>query len=111
MTWLFTALTLAHVISGEASVCPEEAKLAVAHVYHNRLDAGMVGGWYGYDMPTTEDLRIALTWHERPDPTHGAVYLVSAQDMTRPEVRALLRTKQQTAVFHCARGLRLEAWK
>ena len=47
MNPLTFVLVLARLIAGEAGVCDIDAKLAVAHVNANRIEAGIVGGWYG----------------------------------------------------------------
>ena len=77
------AVALAWIIAGEAPGCPTEAKLAIAHVAANRVEAGMVGGWYGWRTPTSEDLAVALAWSAWPDPSRGALYAIGPGDRER----------------------------
>lgn len=82
---ILLALELARVIAGETPAdCPVEAKLAVAHVAHNRIEMGMVGelteGWFGDAQPKPIDLAIAMFWNNYPDPTDGAVWMIGPGD-------------------------------
>jgi hypothetical protein len=105
MTNLLAALALAAVIAGEAPGCPVEAKVATAHVYHNRIEQGIVGGWFGDGEPTITDSQIARYWWMWPDPTDGAIYMIHPSDRQRmPWLR------ERTAQWTC-KGTALEAWK
>lgn len=83
MRAFLTALELARVLSGETPGCPVDAKVAVAQVYQARIDAQIVGGWFGWNDPTTTDLAVALTWQAWPDLIHGALYAVGPGDAER----------------------------
>ena len=62
-THYYSALLLARIIAGEAVGCPFEAKVAVAHVYENRIEAkGIEGGWFGDADPTLTD-QLAAHWY------------------------------------------------
>lgn len=76
-------LDLAHVIAGEAPGCPVAARVAVAQVYDRRIDAQVVGGWFGYDDPTATDIAVALTWQAWPNITGDALYAVGPGDAER----------------------------
>lgn len=106
--WVLASL-LAHLIAGEAGTCDADGKFAVAHVHANR--GGVAVGWYGDAEPSDLDWEVALTWKSVEDPTQGARYLFSAQDLQLPAVQRLLEGREQTATFDCARGLRLTAWR
>ncbi len=80
MRAFLTALELARVLSGETPGCPIDAKIAVAQVWQARQDAGIVGGWFGYDDPTTTDMAVALTWQAWPDLVGDALYAVGPGD-------------------------------
>lgn len=95
---------LARTIAGETPTCGMAAKLAVAHVYHNRLEAGIAGGWAGDSDPTAADLAIALVWDKVPDPTGGALYAIGYGDRERIEAVGYgdwLARLQVTAHFGC----------
>ena len=83
MRAFLAAIELAYVLAGETPGCPVDAKVAVAQVYHARIDAQIVGGWFGWDDPTTTDLAVALTWQAWPDLVHGALYAVGPGDADR----------------------------
>jgi len=103
---------MASIIAGETGdLCGLEAKIAVGWVIRNREVAGITGGWAGRATPTRLDVAVAETYHKLADPTHGALVLVSAQDMQRADVRRLVAGREQTARFDCAGGLALEAWR
>lgn len=110
--WLTTLWLLAGLIAGETgTLCGPDAKLAVAHVAANRAAAGIEGGWYGWATPAADDLRIAADYRTHPDPTAGALFLLSASDLQLPAVQAFLRQRTRTARFECAGGTALEAWR
>lgn len=109
---LLTTWLLAHVIAGETgTICGLDAKLAVANVAANRTAAGIEGGWAGWAEPTPLDLLVAEKFQKLVDPTRGALFLLSRQDVGRRDVAAWLVGRQRTAVFECAGGLALEAWR
>jgi hypothetical protein len=84
--WLISlalVCSLARIIAGETPGCSMQAKLAVAHVYHNRLAVGIEGGWFGDADPQQVD--VAAVWLARwtPDPTAGALYMIGPGDRQR----------------------------
>jgi hypothetical protein len=109
---LAISITLAQVIAGEAGdLCGLSGKLAVAHVWQNRIDAGIAGGWYGNAQPTPTDYLVAEMFRKLPDPTRGATFLINTHDAQKPSVQAWLFDKQLTARFTCAGGLDLLAYR
>lgn len=84
---LFWVMELARIIAGETPTCGLAAKLAVANVYQNRLDAGIAGGWSGDADPTALDTAVAALFRSLPDPTDGALYAIGYGD--RERIRAL----------------------
>ena len=110
MNPLTFVLVLARLIAGEAGVCDIDAKIAVAHVNANRIEAGIVGGWYGDADPSYDDMAAAMYWQAVPDPTDGALYLFSAADEGRDAVQAITADATMTAQFPCAGGM-LRAWR
>ena len=101
---LFWFMELARIIAGETPTCGLAAKLAVANVYQNRLDAGIVGGWSGDADPTYLDMAVAELFRSIPDPTGGALYAIGHGD--RDRIRALgygdwLDQLTVTARFEC----------
>ena len=98
-------LLLARIIAGEAAGCPFEAKIAVAHVYENRMEAGIEGGWFGDAEPTTDDW-LAVQWYTSfPDPTDGALYMIAETDRLKMPWLKTLKTRWQ-----CSDGRYIEAW-
>lgn len=83
MTALLWVVILARIIAGEAPGCPMEAKIAVAHVWYNRIEAGIEGGWFGDRDPTAEDLIAAATFLRYDDPTDGALYMLGPGDLEK----------------------------
>ena len=77
MSNLIAAWALAAIIAGEAPGCPIEAKYAVAHVAQRN------NVWYGNAKPTAEDIFVALTWDQVPDPTNGALFLIGPGDAAK----------------------------
>lgn len=84
---LFWVMELARIIAGETPTCGLAAKLAVANVYQNRLDAGIAGGWSGDADPTAVDIKAARMFSSLPDLTGGALYAIGHGD--RERIRAL----------------------
>ena len=83
MRAFLAALELARILAGETPGCPVDAKVATAQVWQARQDAGIMGGWFGYDDPTTTDLAVALTWQAWPDLVGDALYAVGPGDAER----------------------------
>ena len=106
---LVRAFLLARVIAGESGVCGVDGKLAVAHVWQNR--SGHEVGWYGSAQPSALDVEVALMFQAAADPTHGARYLLGTGDREKPAVQQMLEGRERTAVFRCAGGVTLEAWR
>lgn len=106
-----TVWALAHIIAGEAGICDLDARIAVAHVVANREAAGLTSGWYGWATPDAESLQAALTWQDVADPTHGALFMLSREDVVRPAVQAFLAGRERVGTWACAGGLALEAWR
>jgi hypothetical protein len=97
---------LAEIIAGEAPTCPLLAKVAVAQVYHNRIDAGIQGGWFGRQTPRPIDIAIATHWRYWPDLVDGALYAVSREDVSRmPWLRKLV------LAWDCPGNLSLQIWQ
>lgn len=82
------------VIAGEALVCGVQAMLAVAWVY-SRND--IMYGWL--DDPPYTARWIAENWHKLPDPTGGAIFLFSRQDLEQDAVQDLIRGRDLKAYF------------
>lgn len=97
---------LAEIIAGEVPTCPLPAKVAIAQVYHNRLDSGIQGGWFGRGSPTPTDLAVALYWRYWPDLVDGALYAVNRDDVSRmPWLRELV------VAWDCPGGISLLVWR
>ncbi len=94
---------LAHVIQGEAGLCPLTAMLAVAWIY-SRNDT-----MYGYAKPSGGARLIAKFWESIPDPVPNKHFIFSRQDLRQARVRRLIRNKEPT-VFECLGGLKLYAY-
>ena len=106
--WIVALLlmgSLARIIAGETPGCGLQAKFAVAHVYHNRLDAGIEGGWFGDADPDQADVAAAWLVRWTPDPTSGALYLIGPGDRAR---RPWLR--ERTGRWQCD-GTWVESWQ
>lgn len=103
-------MVLARVIAGEAVGCPMEAKLAVAHTWQNRIEAGIEGGWFGDRMPTDMDIFIAENYRVWPDPTDGAMYMISPADRAKmpwlSDAKAIM-----TGEWVCRDGRKLQSWR
>lgn len=92
---------LARIIAGEAGSCDWPAKVAIAHVWENRNDAGIKGGWYGDAIPTTDDW-LAAIWHTSlPDTTDDALFAFGPGDTSRVSFMDQL---EQTGYWQCAGG-------
>lgn len=92
-------------MAGEAPGCPIEAKVAIGHVYNNRIAAGIDGGWFGDAEPTATDWQIAATFQLWPDPTQGALYAIGPGDASKmPWLR------ERTGRWECS-GTWIETWQ
>jgi hypothetical protein len=109
--FLISITVLAHIIAGEAGICNLDAKLAVAHVVANREAVGITGGWYGWSEPSEADIAVASMYTKTVDMTRGATFLLSMEDVQHSGVQSMLVGYERTAVFVCAGGLALEAWR
>lgn len=105
MTQLLLALALARIIAGETPGCPTDAKFAVAHVWANRIEAGITGGWFGDADPAPTDVQVALTFTALPDPTAGALYAIGPGDAAK---MPWLETR--TRRWECV-GTFVEVWR
>lgn len=90
---------LAHIIAGEASVCPFDAKISLAYVYERNKR------FYGWQEPTREDWFISFYYRLFKDETNGAAYAFSKTDMLLESVQSLIN--EVTQVYSCAGGLKL----
>jgi hypothetical protein len=72
---------------------------------------GITGGWYGWFEPSEIDIAVASMYTKTVDMTRGATFLLSREDVKRSEVQSMLVGYERTAVFMCAGGLALEAWR
>lgn len=92
---------LARIIAGEAGSCEWAAKVAIAHVWANRIEAGIEGGWYGDATPTTDDW-LAARWHASlPDVTGGALFAFGPGDAEKVWFMGKL---ERTGYWQCAGG-------
>lgn len=82
------------VIAGEALVCGLQAMLAVAWVY-SRND--IMYGWL--DNPPPIARWVSKNWSKVDDPTDGAVFLFSRQDLELDAVQALIQGRDIKAYF------------
>ena len=97
---ILAILALARIIAGETTGCPVDAKFAVAHVYNNRLEQGVIGGWAGDADPTAADLAVALVWRQWPDPSRGALFAIGPGDFAK--VKHFVGPA--TGLWHCGPG-------
>lgn len=111
--WLAELVLLASLMAGEAPDCGPAGKIAVYHVWHNRIASGIIdqeAGWYGWREPAAQDLALVLLASRTADPTGGAVFLMGDGDLHKPAVRWLLANRTATARFPCETGY-LEAYR
>lgn len=81
---LLAALTLARILAGETPGCPAAAKVSVANVAMNRVDAGISGGWFGDANPATIDVMIAwLAVNDRLPRLTSGLYAIGPGDKAR----------------------------
>lgn len=99
---------MAEIIAGEApaALCGFQAALAVAWVYTRNKT------FYGRGIPGVADSFIANHFQRFPDPTSGAVFLFSDNDLQQKNVRRLIAKyhARETAVFYCRGGMKLYAF-
>ncbi|MFN2166698.1 MAG: hypothetical protein ACK2U9_10620 [Anaerolineae bacterium] len=101
MAKLIAALALAHVIAGEAGLCPPPAKVAIAYV--DSRNAVM----YGWQKPTTLDLGIALVWQDLADPSRGAFFALGPGDRRKLKGDLGVRTNR----WQCTAGDFITTWR
>ena len=106
MRELLAAIALAWTIAGEAPACPVAAQVAVAQVHANRLAAGIEGGWFGWQEPTAEHVRVAMTWQQWPDLADGALYAIGPGDAAR-----MPWLERRVARWECAGDDFVEVWQ
>lgn len=81
---LLAALALARILAGETPGCPAAAKVSVANVAMNRIDAGISGGWFGDANPATIDVMIAwLAVNDRLPRLTSGLYAIGPGDLER----------------------------
>jgi hypothetical protein len=83
-------LALMQIVAGETRGCPFEAKIAAAQVAVNRRKAGIAGGWFASDTPTSQDIVAVLVAQSVTDRVFGATYFIGPGDLekfTWPTVR------------------------
>ena len=88
----------AAIVAGEASGCVPIAMIAVMHVLSRNST------FYGNASPTPMSVWAATHWNELPDPTNGAYFLFSLQDIQLDSVSELVGHNKPTAVFMCSVG-------
>lgn len=100
---------VSHVMAGEASVCGPLGLIAVAWVIMNR---GGIHGFYGWGIPTQETVNLAqLVMNQSiEDPTNGAVFLFSKQDLKDERVKRIIKGRRRTLIVHCRGGLELHTY-
>lgn len=97
---------IAHIIQAEASTCGIIGMLAVWFVFQRNPT------FYGYAEQTSlEAWWVVLHAEEYSDPTKQSHYLVSLQDLEKPEVREYTSERSPpNSIFLCAGGLALLAY-
>ena len=89
---------------GEASICPLSALVAAAYICQR-------SACYGSQAPDHRAMAVARSWQWMPDPSLGARFLVSAQDLRLPRVQALTSDRgPPLREWACAGGLALYAF-
>jgi hypothetical protein len=108
LAWLAMAPienNLARVVAGETPGCSFEAKVAAVQVAMNRVDAGIVGGWFGDADPGPLDV-MAVLWADRlPDVVDDALYFIGPGDAAR-----LWWLQERTGRWVCP-GTYVESWR
>ena len=102
------AMVLAGIIAVEATGCPVAAQVAIAQVYDNRAQAGIVGGWADPVQPAADQVAIALTWQQWPDLVDGAIYAIGPGDKAK---LAWLAGQHPVARWQCAGGDFIEVYR
>ena len=90
----------AEVLMGEAGVCGFWAMVAVAYVYNRNQ---RMNGWQA--QVSAEARLAAAWWRYLPDPSRGAWYVFSRQDLGLESVREIVRERgPPRARFRCLVG-------
>lgn len=88
------------LLMGEAGICGFWAMVAVAYVYQRNP---AMNGWQ--DIVSDEALLAAGFWPFLPDPTDGARFVFSAEDLELEKTKQIVReTGPPKAVFPCVVG-------
>ena len=96
---------LAHILEGEGGACGILGFLAIAHVF-SRNDT-----MYGWQTPSPLAEFVAMWWYMMPDPTLGAEFLFSKQDLQDPRVHAIIKGRgPPKLVVDCQASLALYAY-
>lgn len=101
---------VAHVVMAEAGpLCGPLAMVAIAWVY-SRND--VMYGKYANVTPNEDALAVARIWDRLPDPTGGAHFAFSREDLKKPSVQKIIKnTGPPTLVIECEGGLALYFFK
>lgn len=102
--------TLADLIQNEAGVCGEEGMLAVAWVA-NRTSPSAWAGARKAERITEAAAYIAEHWMEYEDPTGGATFLFSLQDLKLSSVKKITAQHELVFSIDCVAGLGLRGYK
>lgn len=91
---------LSHIIAGEVLGCPIMAYYALAWVYTRNKS------WNGYGQPTDLAVFASRTWYKIEDPSFGASFMFSGNDLSKDNVRYLLLRPRGppmvlTGIYHC----------
>ena len=94
---------IAHVVYAEAGpLCGPIAMIAIAWVYSRNP---VMYGKYAPVEPNPMAYQIAQVWQYVPDPTYGAYYAFSGEDLLDPRVQAIVaKTGDPTLVIECRGG-------
>jgi len=96
---------LAYTLQGEAGGCanPVLVMAAIAWMMHRQP----LQTWYGWAEPGLNASIAARWYYWIPDPTPGALFCFSEQDLTRKVVQDIIAGLTLLRRFHCAGGLSL----
>ncbi len=96
----------AQVLMGEAGVCPIGAIIAVAWMM-----ARGAGPFYGEQGETNSAAEfVARLWYTQPDPTPGARFAFSEEDLKKVQVQRIIQDRPERARYRCAGGLTLHIY-
>jgi hypothetical protein len=89
---------LSYILAGEANGCALIVYLAVAWVYTRNQTM------YGYAEPNPQSIFISQTWHQFPDPSYGAYFYFSGNDLKQTRVQNLIQNSnvEKTVSYSCA---------